>query len=218
MKGTFCFSKASLHPASNILKHLEVGKARWMCWLFLFDHHLCSVRWLWFAHARPSSGSKFSAQCFSIIGQWCENFGQGYMMFGNILKFWPVVFDVWKYLCFLTVCTSRQHRGTRHDLRFHIGTGTRCLSTDVEHVTIRFSLHISTIAKKSDKKKAVSFRQCICLKFTCSNFHPSLIVDTIWVNSSSWHCSTLEHKIFTDKFPPFFKIYSHSIKEVGEDL
>ena len=189
-----------------------------MCWLLLFDFHLGSIRWLWFAHARPSSGSKFSAQCFSIIGQWFENFGPGYMMYGNILKFWPVVYDVWKYfeilthgiwcleiwMFFLTVCTSRQHRGTRHDLRFHIGTGTRCLSTDVEHVTIRFSLDISTIAKESDKKKAVSFRQCICLKFTCSNFHPSLIVDTIWVNSSSWHCSTLEHKIVTDNFSHFF--------------
>ena len=46
---------------------------------------------------------------------------------------------------FLTVFTSRQHRGTRHDLRFHIGTGTRCLSTDEEHIIIRFSLYIYTI-------------------------------------------------------------------------
>lgn len=27
--------------------------------------------------------------------------------------------------------------------------------------------------------------------FTCSNFQPSDIVETIWVSSSSWHCSTL---------------------------
>ena len=77
MKGTFCFSKASLHPASNILKHLEVGKVRWMYWLFLFDFHLCSVRWLWFAHARPGSGSKFSAQSFSITEQLCDILAQG---------------------------------------------------------------------------------------------------------------------------------------------
>ena len=54
-----------------------LGKAFWMRWLFLFDFHLCSVRWLWFAHARPSSGSKFSAQCFSITGHWCEISAQG---------------------------------------------------------------------------------------------------------------------------------------------
>ena len=147
MKGTFCFSKASLHPASNILKHLEVGKACWMCSSFLFDFHLCSVRWLWFAHARPSSGGKFSAQCFSITEQYCEIFAY-YIWCLEILWY----FGIWcseNPMFSLTVCTSRQHRGTRHDLRFHIGTGTRCLSTDEEHNTIRLSMYIYTIATKS---------------------------------------------------------------------
>ena len=128
----------------------EVGKACWMCWLFLFDFHLCSVRWLWFAHARPGSGSKFSAQCFSITEQWCENLAYGIRYMEILWCFGPGYLLVGKPYVFFKWCTSRQHRGTRHDLRSHIGTGTRCLSTDEEHNTIRLSLHICTVATKSN--------------------------------------------------------------------
>lgn len=31
----------------------------------------------------------------------------------------------------------------------------------------------------------------LCRNGTCSNFHPSDMVDTICVSSSSWHCRTL---------------------------
>lgn len=35
-----------------------------------------------------------------------------------------------------------------------------------------------------------SLPRCCSRRFTCSNFQPSDMVDTICVNSSSWHCST----------------------------
>ncbi len=89
-----------------------------------------------------------------------------------------------------------------------VGSGSGCVSqrygsadpdpyqnvTDPQHWVLFFIL-LCCKWGTINKSNLGTFRWAL----TCSNFQPSDMVETIWVNSSSWHCRTLKCEITTER-------------------